>query len=77
MIELPEGKECCGFGGRFAVKNADTSIVMLTDKIGTILDTGAEVCVSADNSCLMHIGRGTVAAAGCEVSAPGRPISRS
>ena len=29
---------------------------MLTDKVRTILDTGAEVCASADNSCLMHIG---------------------
>jgi L-lactate dehydrogenase complex protein LldE len=56
VIELPEAKECCGFGGTFAVKNADTSIAMLTDKVRTILDTGAEICVSADNSCLMHIG---------------------
>ncbi len=53
---LPEADQCCGFGGTFAVKNADTSIAMLSDKVRTILDTGAEVCVSADNSCLMHIG---------------------
>jgi L-lactate dehydrogenase complex protein LldE len=56
FVELPEAKECCGFGGTFAVKNADTSIAMVSDKIRTILDTGAEVCVAADNSCLMHIG---------------------
>jgi L-lactate dehydrogenase complex protein LldE len=56
VVELPEATECCGFGGTFAIKNADTSIAMLTDKVRTILDTGAEVCVSADNSCLMHIG---------------------
>jgi L-lactate dehydrogenase complex protein LldE len=56
LQELPEAKECCGFGGTFSVKNADTSIAMLTDKVRTILDTGAEVCASADNSCLMHIG---------------------
>jgi L-lactate dehydrogenase complex protein LldE len=56
LIDLPEAKECCGFGGTFAVKNADTSIAMLTDKVRTILDTGAEVCAAADNSCLMHIG---------------------
>jgi L-lactate dehydrogenase complex protein LldE len=56
LIDLPEARECCGFGGTFAVKNADTSIAMLTDKVRTILDTGAEVCASADNSCLMHIG---------------------
>ncbi len=33
IVELPEAKECCGFGGTFAVKNADTSIAMLTDKV--------------------------------------------
>jgi L-lactate dehydrogenase complex protein LldE len=56
VVDLPEAMECCGFGGTFAIKNADTSIAMLSDKVRTILDTGAEVCVSADNSCLMHIG---------------------
>jgi L-lactate dehydrogenase complex protein LldE len=56
LLELPEATQCCGFGGTFAIKNADTSIAMLTDKVRTILDTGAEVCASADNSCLMHIG---------------------
>ena len=56
VLELSEAEECCGFGGTFAIKNADTSIAMLTDKVRTILDTGAEICTSADNSCLMHIG---------------------
>jgi L-lactate dehydrogenase complex protein LldE len=56
LVDLPEAASCCGFGGTFAVKNADTSIAMLTDKIRTILDTGAEVCASNDSSCLMHIG---------------------
>jgi L-lactate dehydrogenase complex protein LldE len=56
VLDLPEAKECCGFGGTFAIKNADTSMAMLTDKVRAILDTGAEVCAAADNSCLMHIG---------------------
>ena len=29
---------------------------MLGDKLRCILDTRAEVCAAADNSCLMHIG---------------------
>ncbi len=49
---------CCGFGGTFAVKNADTSAAMLGDKIRRVLDTEAEVCAAGDNSCLMHIGGG-------------------
>ena len=56
LVDLPAAGECCGFGGTFAIKNADTSIAMLTDKVRTILDTGAEICAAADNSCLMHIG---------------------
>jgi L-lactate dehydrogenase complex protein LldE len=56
LAELPEATQCCGFGGTFAIKNADTSIAMLTDKIRAILDTGAEVCAATDSSCLMHIG---------------------
>jgi L-lactate dehydrogenase complex protein LldE len=58
LVELPEAKECCGFGGTFAVKNADTSTAMLADKIRRVLDTEAEVCTAGDNSCLMHIGGG-------------------
>jgi L-lactate dehydrogenase complex protein LldE len=55
-VPMNQSSECCGFGGTFAVKNADTSMAMLGDKIRHILDTRAEVCVAADNSCLMHIG---------------------
>ena len=56
LVELADADECCGFGGTFAIKNADTSMAMLSDKLRRILDTRAEVCVAADNSCLMHIG---------------------
>jgi|SRR5699024_7899570 len=58
LVELPAAEQCCGFGGTFAVKNADTSTAMLGDKIRHIKNTGAEVCSASDNSCLMHIGGG-------------------
>ncbi len=58
LVELPNARECCGFGGTFAVKNADTSLAMLSDKTRCVLDTGAEVLCAADTSCLMHIGGG-------------------
>ena len=58
LVELPRASECCGFGGTFAVKNADTSIAMLTDKLASIRATQAEVCTALDNSCLMHIAGG-------------------
>ena len=56
LVELPAAEECCGFGGTFALKNVDTSLAMLSDKLRSVLDTRAEVCTAADNSCLMHMG---------------------
>jgi L-lactate dehydrogenase complex protein LldE len=58
LVDLPEAEECCGFGGTFAVKNADTSTAMLSDKMHHIKSTEAEVVTAGDNSCLMHIGGG-------------------
>jgi L-lactate dehydrogenase complex protein LldE len=58
LVELPDAETCCGFGGTFAVKNADTSAAMLTDKLRNVLSTDAEVCTALDNSCLLHIGGG-------------------
>jgi L-lactate dehydrogenase complex protein LldE len=56
LVDLPKADECCGFGGTFAVKNAETSVAMGSDKARHVRDTGAEVLVAGDNSCLMHIG---------------------
>ncbi len=56
LEELPGADECCGFGGTFAVKNSETSIAMGNDKARHVRETGAEVLVAGDNSCLMHVG---------------------
>ncbi|MDT3445569.1 (Fe-S)-binding protein [Pseudofrankia sp. BMG5.37] len=58
LVELPAAESCCGFGGTFALKNADTSTAMLADKMRDVLSTGAEVVTAGDSSCLMHIGGG-------------------
>lgn len=58
LVELPQAEECCGFGGTFAIKNADTSTAMLADKMSAVIGTGAEVCAASDASCLLHIGGG-------------------
>ncbi|AFM17208.1 Fe-S oxidoreductase [Mycolicibacterium chubuense NBB4] len=56
LVDLPRAEQCCGFGGTFAVKNADTSVAMGFDKAAAAHDSGAEVLVAGDNSCLAHIG---------------------
>lgn len=58
LLELPSKDQCCGFGGTFAVKNAETSTAMLSDKASNIMQTRAEICTAGDNSCLLHIGGG-------------------
>ena len=56
FIEMPRDEECCGFGGTFSVKLAGTSLAMGHDKVKSIVESAAEVVVSGDASCLMHIG---------------------
>jgi len=58
LVELPDAEVCCGFGGTFALKNADVSTAMLADKMRNVVDTRAQVCTAGDSSCLMHIGGG-------------------
>jgi L-lactate dehydrogenase complex protein LldE len=58
LVQLERADECCGFGGTFALKNAETSAAILTDKCDAIEASGAEVCTAVDGSCLLQIGGG-------------------
>jgi len=58
LVELPRAEECCGFGGTFSIKNADTSAAMLADKCESVEATAAEFCTALDGSCLLQIGGG-------------------
>ena len=48
--------ECCGFGGTFAVKQADVSGAMVKDKTDALRATGAARVISQDCGCLLNIG---------------------
>ena len=58
LVELPRADECCGFGGTFSIKNAETSSAMLDDKLDCVEGTGAGFCTALDASCLLQIGGG-------------------
>ncbi len=58
LMPLENADQCCGFGGTFAIKNAQTSTAMMADKIRCVLNTKANTCTGGDNSCLMQIGGG-------------------
>ena len=55
LVELPAKDQCCGFGGTFAIKNADTSSAMGVDKVAHARGTGASFLCASDASCLMHV----------------------
>jgi L-lactate dehydrogenase complex protein LldE len=46
---------CCGFGGLFSFKLPEVSVAMADDKLSSLADTGAEIVVGSDSSCLLHL----------------------
>ena len=56
VLEQARKPECCGFGGTFAIKQAEISGAMVKDKTDALRATGAERVISQDCGCLMNIG---------------------
>lgn len=65
---------CCGFGGLFSVKLPEVSVAMADDKLASLAaaEPAADVVVSADASCLLHL-RGRMDAAG--IATPTRHVA--
>lgn len=55
VAQQERAEECCGFGGTFAVRHADISAAMVSDKVASLKASGAERVVSADCGCLFNI----------------------
>jgi L-lactate dehydrogenase complex protein LldE len=55
LTEMNDVETCCGFGGTFAVKFDAISIGMADQKVKNAADTKAEMIISTDLSCLMHL----------------------
>ena len=56
IVELSRPDECCGFGGTFAVAEPDISAKMGRDRLRDYQAHDAQVVISTDMSCLMHLG---------------------
>jgi L-lactate dehydrogenase complex protein LldE len=56
IMELDRTDECCGFGGTFAVSEEAVSVQMGVDRLADHQAANSEIIVSADMSCLMHLG---------------------
>lgn len=55
---LEGAKECCGFGGLFAVEMPAVSTAIMNEKLDRIESSGADTVVGSDISCLLHIEGG-------------------
>lgn len=55
LTELNDVETCCGFGGTFAVKFESISAAMGQQKVNNAMETGAEILISTDASCLLHL----------------------
>ena len=66
LVPLTRERECCGFGGTFAVRLPEISAAMVEDKAADVTSTGATTLLSGDGGCLLNIsGR---------LDAEGRPL---
>ena len=66
VVRLPRERECCGFGGTFAVRHPEISASMVDDKAAEVEESGAGILLSGDAGCLLNVG-GRLAARGSRV----------
>jgi L-lactate dehydrogenase complex protein LldE len=55
LVEMKDAETCCGWGGTFASRFEDIAVKLAEKKVEQILKTGAEIVVSTDMGCLMHL----------------------
>lgn len=60
-IEMKDYDECCGFAGEFAIKNHKISKELSAIKAKNIIDTCADVVVTACPACVMGLHQGFTA----------------
>lgn len=53
--EMQDTETCCGFGGTFSVKYEAIAVGMAEQKIIHVEETSADIIISTDVSCLMHL----------------------
>jgi L-lactate dehydrogenase complex protein LldE len=55
LVEMAWPDRCCGFGGAFSMRMPDVATAMADDKLAQAEATDAEVMVTGDAGCLMHL----------------------
>ncbi|HEY1058616.1 MAG TPA: (Fe-S)-binding protein [Limnobacter sp.] len=55
LCEMRDSRQCCGFGGTFAVKYGEVSAAICDDKCEQIKDSKAQAVVLGDLGCMLNI----------------------
>jgi L-lactate dehydrogenase complex protein LldE len=55
VTEMKDSRQCCGFGGSFALKYGDISSAIVDEKCNNIHDAGADAVVLGDLGCMLNI----------------------
>jgi L-lactate dehydrogenase complex protein LldE len=55
LNELPDAESCCGFGGTFCVRYPEISDRLVTEKIGNVEKSGADLLLAGDLGCLLNM----------------------
>jgi L-lactate dehydrogenase complex protein LldE len=55
---LDGDRDCCGFGGLFAIEMPAVSTAIMDRKLNSIEASGADTLVGSDVSCLLHLAGG-------------------
>lgn len=58
VVPLEGADECCGFGGLFSVEMPDVSAAIMRTKLDKVEESGADILVGGDISCLLHLEGG-------------------
>ncbi|MEM4658647.1 MAG: (Fe-S)-binding protein [Candidatus Methanosuratincola sp.] len=58
LVEMKDSTRCCGSAGIYNVIHPEMSEAMLREKLGNILETGAEVVVAPNPGCMIQIESG-------------------
>lgn len=55
LVEMPDNETCCGWGSTFATRFEGIATQLADKKIKQAQSIGAEVIISTDMGCLMHL----------------------
>ena len=58
VTPLPRAEECCGGAGIYGLSHPDLGGRIGGDKVGEVVDSGAEAIVTGNPGCMMQIGAG-------------------